>query len=151
MTQRRGPLAGLTVVELAGTGPAPYAAMLLAELGADVVRSDRPPPHGTPQVDLSGLDRSRPSVAVDLKTDEGVEVVRRLADAADVFIEGLRPGVTERLGLGPEVLLPRNPRLVYGRMTGWGQDGPLARRAGPRVVFHPCVYGMRSPLARVYW
>lgn len=135
MTQRRGPLAGLTVVELAGIGPAPYAAMLLAELGADVVRIDRPPAHGTPQVGLAGLDRSRPSVAVDLKTDEGVEVVRRLADAADVFIEGLRPGVTERLGLGPEVLLPRNPRLVYGRMTGWGQDGLLARRAGHDITY----------------
>jgi len=128
-----GPLAGLRVVELAGIGPAPYAALLLAELGADVVRVDRP--GSEVPLGLAGLDRSRPSVAVDLKHSSGAEVVRRLADEADVFIEGLRPGVTERLGLGPDDLLARNPRLVYGRMTGWGQAGPWAQRAGHDLTY----------------
>lgn len=131
----QGPLAGVKVVELAGIGPAPYAALLLAELGADVVRIDRPPssPGGIPGV--TGLDRSRPSIAVDLKHPDGVETVRRLTDGADILIEGLRPGVAERLGLGPDDLLARNPRLVYGRMTGWGQDGPLAARAGHDINY----------------
>jgi alpha-methylacyl-CoA racemase len=131
-----GPLAGIRVVELAGLGPAPYACLLLAELGADVVRVDRPG-GGTQLVpaEQDALNRSRPSVAVDLKTPAGRDVVLRLAEAADVLVEGLRPGVTERLGVGPEDCWSRNPRLVYARMTGWGQDGPLADRAGHDVNY----------------
>jgi alpha-methylacyl-CoA racemase len=131
-----GPLAGIRVVELAGLGPAPYACLLLAELGADVVRVDRP--GGGTQLlpaEQDALNRSRPSVAVDLKTPAGRDVVLRLAEAADVLVEGLRPGVTERLGVGPEDCWSRNPRLVYARMTGWGQDGPLADRAGHDVNY----------------
>ena len=128
-----GPLHGLRVIELAGIGPCPMCAMLLAELGADVVRVDRPADSGlgigmAPEFHL--LNRSRPSIAVDLKHPDGVETVLRLVDGADALIEGFRPGVTERLGLGPEDCAARNPRLVYGRVTGWGQDGPLSRAAG---------------------
>lgn len=128
--QGTGPLAGVKVVELAGIGPGPHACMLLADLGADVIRVDRPGgsllgggPHDI-------LTRGRPSVALDLKHPDGVETVLRLVESADVLIEGMRPGVTERMGLGPDVCLARNPRLVYGRMTGWGQTGPLAQAAG---------------------
>ena len=129
-----GPLEGLKVVELAGIGPGPHACMLLADLGADVLRIDRGDPDAddTPTHDL--LVRSRPSVAVDLKSDAGRELVLELSDQADVLVEGYRPGVTERLGLGPDVVRGRNPRLVYARMTGWGQEGPLSRRAGDRDV-----------------
>ena len=128
-----GPLQGLRVIELAGIGPCPMCAMLLAELGADVVRVDRPADSGlgigmAPEFHL--LNRSRPSIAVDLKHPDGVETVLRLVERADALIEGFRPGVTERLGLGPEDCAARNPRLVYGRVTGWGQDGPLSRAAG---------------------
>ena len=131
-----GPLTGLRVVELAGLGPAPYACMLLAELGADVVRVDRPG-GGSLLVpaEKDALNRSRPSVAVDLKSPQGREVLLRLLDGADVLVEGLRPGVLERLGVGPDEALARNPRLVYARMTGWGQDGPLARRAGHDINY----------------
>jgi alpha-methylacyl-CoA racemase len=125
-----GPLRGVRVVELAGIGPGPHAAMLLADLGADVIRIDRPggqPLTGGP-TDL--LNRGRPSVALDLKHPDGVATVLDLVETADVLLEGLRPGTTERLGLGPDACLARNPRLVYGRMTGWGQDGPLAQTAG---------------------
>jgi len=121
-------------VELAGIGPGPYCAMLLAELGADVVRVDRlgesnlGMPGKTTKFEL--MNRSRRSVAVDLKKREGVEAVLKLVDKADALIEGFRPGVTERLGLGPDVCLKRNPRIVYGRMTGWGQFGPLSQAAG---------------------
>ncbi|WP_433065710.1 CaiB/BaiF CoA transferase family protein [Dactylosporangium sp. CS-033363] len=132
-----GPLRGLRVVELAGIGPGPFAAMLLADLGADVVRVDRvgpgspiaPPPAG----DLT--NRGKRSVAADLKTPEGVEVVLALTERAQVLIEGFRPGVAERLGVGPEQVMARNPALVYGRMTGWGQDGPLAARAGHDITY----------------
>lgn len=131
---RGGPLAGLKVVELAGLGPAPFAAMLMADLGADVVRVDRP--GGASPIGLAdGMNRSRPNVAVNLKQPEGVEVVRRLLDGADVLIEGFRPGVLERLGLGPDECLARNPRLIYGRMTGWGQTGPWARSAGHDINY----------------
>ncbi len=130
----QGPLAGLSVVELAGLGPVPFAGLLLAELGADVVRIDRPGGN-SPLGQSGGLGRSRPSIAVDLKHPEGLATVQRLVDRADVLIEGLRPGVTERLGLGPADCLARNPRLVYGRMTGWGQDGPLAQRAGHDITY----------------
>jgi alpha-methylacyl-CoA racemase len=132
-----GPLAGLRVVELAGIGPAPFCAMLLADLGADVVRVDRaaaaPPLLGGPSVDL--LNRGKRSIAVDLKHELGPEVVLRLAERADVLVEGFRPGVAERLGVGPEACLARNPRLVYGRMTGWGQEGPLAHSAGHDIAY----------------
>src|SRR3712207_4575512 len=131
-----GPLQGLRVVELAGIGPGPFAAMLLADLGADVVRIDRPgarPTFGDPGVDL--LTRGRRSVAVDLKHPDGVATVLALTEQADVLLEGFRPGVAERLGLGPDACLARNPRLVYGRMTGWGQDGPLARAAGHDINY----------------
>ncbi len=117
-------------------GPAPFAGMMLAELGADVVKVARPSGGGLgipAEVDL--LNRGRPSVAVDLKHPTGAETVRRLADRADVFVEGFRPGVAERLGLGPDDLLKRRPSLVYGRMTGWGQDGPLAETAGHDITY----------------
>ncbi len=128
-----GPLHGVKIIELAGIGPCPMCAMLLAELGAGVVRVDRVTDSGlgigmAPEYDL--LNRSRPSIAVDLKHPEGVETVLRLVDYADALVEGFRPGVTERLGLGPEQCAARNPRLVYGRVTGWGQTGPLAGAAG---------------------
>jgi alpha-methylacyl-CoA racemase len=126
-----GPLAGIRVVELAGLGPAPYACMLLAELGADVIRVDRPDGAAL----SAGLNRSRPCVAVDLKKPAGRDVVLRLVESADVLVEGLRPGVTERLGVGPDACLERNPRLVYARMTGWGQDGPLAQTAGHDITY----------------
>ncbi|GAA4168674.1 CaiB/BaiF CoA-transferase family protein [Gryllotalpicola koreensis] len=127
-----GPLAGIRVVELGGLGPAPFACMLLADLGADVVRIDRsgagfemPVP---PELDT--LQRGKARVSVDLKDPAGLDQVLALIDAADVLVDPYRPGAAERLGLGPDVLLARNPRLVYGRMTGWGQTGPLAQRAG---------------------
>jgi alpha-methylacyl-CoA racemase len=128
-----GPLDGVRVVELAAIGPAPYGVMLLADLGAEVVRVDRvAAAAGAPgaEVSMLGLSRNRRSVAVDLKTVEGLEVVRRLVATADVFVEGFRPGVAERLGLGPDVLRATQPGLVYARVTGWGQEGPLAPRAG---------------------
>ena len=126
---RQGPLRDLRVVELAGLGPTPFAAMVLADLGADVIRIDRPPSAGTTTLDAA-LRRGRPSVALDLKRDGAAEVVLRLVEQADALIEGFRPGTTERLGLGPDVCRARNPRLVYGRMTGWGQSGPLAAQPG---------------------
>jgi alpha-methylacyl-CoA racemase len=128
-----GPLQGLKIVEMAGIGPAPMCAMLLADLGATVLRVDRQQPSGlgVPSATrFSVTHRSRHAIAVDLKRPEGVELVLRLAASADALIEGFRPGVMERLGLGPEPCLKRNPRLVYGRMTGWGQEGPLAEAAG---------------------
>ena len=129
-----GPLSGIRVVELAGLGPAPYACMLLADLGAEVLRVDRPSAgFGVPAYDVTG--RGRRSIAVDLKNPEAAEVVLRLVDSADVLVEGLRPGVAERLGVGPDACLARNPRLVYGRMTGWGQTGPLAPRVGHDINY----------------
>lgn len=132
----RGPLTGVRVVELAGIGPGPFAAMLLADLGADVVRVDRP--GGSvlgidPAFDLT--NRNKRSVLVDLKAEDGPAQVLGLVERADVLIEGYRPGVAERLGVGPDACLARNPRLVYGRMTGWGQDGPLADRAGHDIAY----------------
>ncbi len=133
-----GPLKGVKIVELAGIGPAPMCAMLLADMGADIVRVDRTEaadqglnsdPRGNP------LNRGRPSVAVDLKTREGVDAVLRLIDQADAVIEGFRPGVMERLGLGPDVCQKRNPKLIFGRMTGWGQYGPLAHAAGHDINY----------------
>jgi alpha-methylacyl-CoA racemase len=132
---RPGPLAGVRVVELAGIGPLPYAGMLLADLGADVVRVDRPDsrPIVPPEKDISG--RGKRSVVVDLKDPRGPQVVLDLAARADVLLEGLRPGVTDRLGIGPEACWERNPKLVYGRMTGWGQEGPLAQSAGHDIGY----------------
>ncbi|MCK8678017.1 CaiB/BaiF CoA transferase family protein [Streptomyces lichenis] len=135
-TQSNGPLGGVRVVELAGIGPGPFAAMLLADLGADVVRVDRPGGAGIgidPARDLT--NRNKRSVLVDLKAPDGPARVLDLAERADILIEGYRPGVAERLGVGPEPCLARNPRLVYGRMTGWGQDGPLAPRAGHDIGY----------------
>ncbi len=128
-----GPLAGYKVVELAGIGPGPMCAMLLSDMGAEVLRVDRVQPSGLgigQPTKYSLLNRGRRSVAIDMKKPQGVEAVLRLIEQADALIEGFRPGVMERLGLGPEVCLSRNPKLIYGRMTGWGQDGPLAVAAG---------------------
>ena len=128
--QGNGPLKGVKVVEIAGIGPGPHACMILADLGADVIRVERPGGQfltGGPH-DL--LNRGRPSVALDLKNPEAINTVLDLVEGADVLVEGMRPGTTERLGLGPDECLARNPRLVYGRMTGWGQAGPLAKTAG---------------------
>ncbi len=124
----RGPLAGIRVVELAGLGPVPHAGMVLADLGADVLRIDRP--GAVPMAPPGPVDRGRRAVALDLGHPDGAATALTLAAAADVLVEGFRPGVMERLGLGPDRLLARNPRLVYARMTGWGQDGPLAGDAG---------------------
>ena len=143
-----GPLAGVTVVELSGLGPAPFTAMLLADMGADVICVDRTDQAvGLPVESVKGnvYGRGRRSVAVDLKHAAGAEVVRRMTDGADVFIEGFRPGVAERLGLGPETLRERNPRLIYGRMTGWGQDGPFAGRAGHDINY----LAVAGPLAHI--
>ncbi|MFF7159956.1 CaiB/BaiF CoA transferase family protein [Streptomyces sp. NPDC008086] len=135
-TPGQGPLTGVRVVELAGIGPGPFAAMLLADLGADVVRVDRP--GGTqlaidPAYDIT--NRNKRSVIVDLKSPDGPARVLDLAARADILIEGYRPGVAERLGVGPDACHARNPALVYGRMTGWGQDGPLAQRAGHDIAY----------------
>jgi alpha-methylacyl-CoA racemase len=132
-----GPLAGLKIVELAGLGPGPHAAMIFADLGADVVRVDRPAGGlqiGSPEAPDPTL-RGRRRVAADLKDPVGRETVLRLVERADVLLEGYRPGVTERLGVGPAQCHARNPRLVYGRITGWGQDGPLAARAGHDINY----------------
>jgi alpha-methylacyl-CoA racemase len=136
-----GPLEGIRIVELAGIGPGPFCAMLLADMGAEVIRVDRAAIVGR-DVGREGEDprfslllRGRRNIAVDLKNRDGVDAVLRLIDRADALIEGFRPGVMERLGLGPEVCLPRNARLVYGRMTGWGQDGPIAHTAGHDINY----------------
>ena len=129
-----GPLAGLKIIEIAGIGPGPYAAMLLSDLGADVVRIDRPNA-GSMNPEKDVLNRGRPSIAVDLKNLDGIETVLQLVERADALIEGFRPGVMERLGLGPDVCAERNPRLVYGRMTGWGQEGPLSQTAGHDINY----------------
>ena len=125
-----GPLAGVKVVEIAGIGPGPHACMILADLGADVIRIDRPGGGMYDSGEHDVLTRGRPSVALDLKSPEAVGAVLQLVDAADVLIEGMRPGAIERLGLGPADCHARNPALVYGRMTGWGQDGPWSQAAG---------------------
>jgi alpha-methylacyl-CoA racemase len=132
-----GPLQGVKIVELAGIGPGPFAGMLLSDMGADIVRVDR-----AQQVsgdfskpNLEALYRGRRSIGVDLKNPEGVETVLKLVESADALIEGYRPGVTERLGIGPDACLARNPKLVYGRMTGWGQEGPYAQAAGHDINY----------------
>lgn len=134
-----GPLAGIKVIELAGIGPAPLCGALLADMGADVIRIDRAQPSGLgfefvgPEADIRR--RGRPSVAVDLKHPQGVHTVLRLAEQADALIDPMRPGVAERLGIGPDACFARNARLVYGRMTGWGQHGPLAQAAGHDINY----------------
>ncbi|MGH3359960.1 MAG: CaiB/BaiF CoA transferase family protein [Nocardioidaceae bacterium] len=136
MPEHNGPLHGVRVVEIAGLGPGPFAAMTLADLGADVIRVDRPGgglQFVPPAYDL--LTRGRPSVALDLKQPDGVATVLDLVERADILVEGFRPGVAERLGFGPDDCHARNPALVYGRMTGWGQDGPLAQRAGHDIDY----------------
>jgi len=148
-----GPLAGIKIIEIAGIGPGPYGAMLLADLGADVIRVDRssrvgamgPGDPNNPPADL--LARGRRSVAVDLKHPDGVATVLDLVAGADALIEGFRPGVMERLGLGPDVCLDRNPKLVYGRMTGWGQEGPYAAAAGHDINYI-ALAGALEPLGR---
>jgi alpha-methylacyl-CoA racemase len=148
-----GPLHGLRVIEMAALGPGPFAAMMLADMGAEVVRIDRPPAPSGPgrrerrdRVDprLYSMNRGRRSVGVDLKQPDATEVVLRLVERADALIEGFRPGVMERLGLGPEVCLARNPKLAYGRMTGWGQDGPLAQAAGHDINYIALAGALRN-------
>ncbi len=129
-----GPLRGIKVIEMAGIGPGPFCAMMLSDMGAEVIRVDRLAHKGSGHK-ANVLNRGRRSIAVDLKNPEGVATVQRLIDGADVVIEGFRPGVMERLGLGPDACLNRNSRLVFGRMTGWGQDGPLALAAGHDINY----------------
>lgn len=151
-SRARGPLAGVRVVELAGIGPAPFCAMALSDMGADVVRIDRPAvgPAATGGIaDITDgiLARGRRSIAIDLKHPEGLATALDLIAAADICMEGFRPGVVERLGLGPADCLARNPRLVYGRLTGWGQNGPYAPRAGHDLNYI-AVAGALAPVGR---
>ncbi|MFZ8976779.1 MAG: CaiB/BaiF CoA transferase family protein [Pseudohongiellaceae bacterium] len=129
-----GPLTGIRVVEMAGIGPGPFTAMMLSDLGAEVIRVDRLSHKGTGHR-ANVLNRGRKSIAVDLKNPRGVETTLRLIEQADVVLEGFRPGVMERLGLGPEKCLSVNPRLIFGRMTGWGQTGPLSQAAGHDINY----------------
>ena len=128
-----GPLKGLRIIELAGIGPGPFCGMMLSDMGADVIRIDRLGTAARRPADI--LARNRRSLAVDLKQSEGVELVLQLCESADGIFEGFRPGVTERLGLGPDDCMARNPKLVYGRMTGWGQEGPIAKAAGHDINY----------------
>ncbi|MGB5760518.1 MAG: CaiB/BaiF CoA-transferase family protein [Acidimicrobiales bacterium] len=145
-----GPLEGITIIELAGIGPGPFCAMMLADMGADVIRVDRAaavrggdaqdPPKDT-------LTRNRRSIGIDLKNPDGVETVLKMVEKADGLIEGFRPGVTERMGLGPEACAARNPKLVYGRMTGWGQEGPYSLAAGHDINYI-ALAGALEPIGR---
>ena len=128
-----GPLQGIRIIELAGIGPGPFCGMMLSDMGAEVIRVDRLAPGAPAPKDV--LARNRRSIAVNLKSPEGVETVLKLVESADALFEGFRPGVTERLGLGPDECMARNPKLVYGRMTGWGQDGPMAQAAGHDINY----------------
>jgi len=145
-----GPLAGLRVIELAGLGPGPFCAMVLADLGAEVIRLER---GGMPAASTGSIDRrqvltrGRPALGVDLKREQGIELVLRMVEHADVLLEGFRPGVLERLGLAPTVCLRRNPRLIYGRITGYGQDGPLAAEAGHDINYIS-IAGALDPIGR---
>lgn len=145
-----GPLSGLKIIEIAGIGPGPFAAMMLADMGADVVRVDRAGSvvggdPDNPPADV--LNRGRRSIGVDLKNPDGVETLLGMVERADALIEGFRPGVCERLGFGPDVCLARNPRLVFGRMTGWGQDGPYAQMAGHDINYISLA-GALEPIGR---
>jgi alpha-methylacyl-CoA racemase len=136
-TTSAGPLTGFRIVEVASIGPGPFAAMMLADMGAEVLRIERRvPATAAPGIDDSILRRNRSAVVLlDLKAEEGLEALLRMVESADALVEGFRPGVAERLGFGPDACLARNPRLIYGRMTGWGQDGPLARTAGHDIDY----------------
>ena len=146
-----GPLAGLRVIELAGIGPCPFAGMMLADMGADVIRIERkhdptaPNPYPVLGTRFDVMARGRRSLALDLKTPQAVALLLDLVEKADALVEGFRPGVMERLGLGPDPCLARNPKLVYGRVTGWGQDGPLAQAAGHDLNY-VALSGMLHPL-----
>jgi alpha-methylacyl-CoA racemase len=145
-----GPLGGIRILEFAGIGPGPFAAMMLSDMGAEVLRIDRAQTvaeshPATPPGDF--LNRNRRSVALDLKHPDAIATALRLVEGADVLLEGYRPGVMERLGLGPDVCLERNPRLVYARMTGWGQEGPLAHAAGHDINYI-ALAGALEPLGR---
>ena len=129
-----GPLKGLKIIEMAGIGPGPFCGMVLADLGAEVIRVDRASAAGT-GTRQEPANRGKRSIAIDLKSPEGIEVVLKLIDRSDAIFEGFRPGVMERLGLGPDVCLGRNKKIVFGRMTGWGQDGPLANAAGHDINY----------------
>ena len=143
-----GPLSGFKIIEMAGIGPGPFCGMMLSDLGAEILRIDRADKvRADAQASKDLLGRGRKSVAVDLKTPEGVELVLRLLQNADGLIEGYRPGVMERLGLGPEACIARSPRLVYGRMTGWGQDGPMAQAAGHDINYI-ALAGALEPIGR---
>ena len=145
-----GPLDGFRIIEIAGIGPGPFAAMVLSDLGADVLRVDRAQAvrGGDPErPPLDILNRGRRSIGVDLKNPDGVQTVLKLAETADALIEGFRPGVAERLGIGPDDCLARNPKLVYGRMTGWGQDGPMASAAGHDINYI-ALAGALEPIGR---
>lgn len=133
--RRQGPLSGIRVLELAGIGPGPFCGMVLSDLGADVVRIERPGPVDAAVAEREHLNRGRRSLALDLKDPRSADLVLRLVERADVLFEGFRPGVAERLGLGPAECLRRNPALVYGRMTGYGQDGPMAAAAGHDINY----------------
>lgn len=139
-----GPLTGLRIIEFAGIGPGPFCGMMLADHGADVIRIERP---GQPHLARDTLLRSRRSIALNLRSAEGIEIARKLCASADGIIEGFRPGVMERLGLGPDVLLGDNGKLVYGRMTGWGQTGPLAHTAGHDINYI-AISGVLSTIGR---
>jgi len=145
-----GPLDGVRIIELAGLGPGPFCAMMLADMGADVIRVDRAASvrGGDPSVPpADAMGRGRRSIGIDLKSEDGIEAVMRLVEGADGLIEGFRPGVTERLGIGPDECLARNPRLAYGRMTGWGQDGPYASTAGHDINYI-ALAGALDPIGR---
>ncbi len=145
-----GPLQGVSIVEVASIGPGPFCGMMLADLGADVVRVDRADAAAGPVVGGSSLDlmnRGKRSIGIDLKDPAGIEIVLRMAERADGLIEGFRPGVAERLGVGPDVCRERNPRLVYGRMTGWGQEGPLSTLAGHDINYI-ALSGVLYPIGR---
>jgi len=149
-----GPLKGVKVVELAGIGPGPHACMILADLGADVIRVDRPGGASIGGGSTDILNRGRPSIALNLKDPRAVETVLQLVAEADILVEGMRPGVTERLGLGPDDCLARNPKLVYGRMTGWGQDGPWAQAAGHDmnyIAITGALYGLGQDKSRPHF
>jgi alpha-methylacyl-CoA racemase len=131
-----GPLEGIRIIEVAGIGPGPFACMMLSDMGADIIRLERPTgPRGVDAVPANVLNRGRRSVGIDLKHPDAVELTLRLVEGADALIEPFRPGVAERLGIGPDACLARNPRLVYGRMTGWGQEGPYATMAGHDINY----------------
>ena len=141
-----GPLKGMRIIELAGIGPTPFAGMMLSDMGAEVIRVDRVGGSGNPVASQSGpMERGKRTVAFDLKQPDGVEALLRLVESSDGLFEGFRAGVAERLGVGPEVCLARNPKLVYGRMTGWGQSGPLAERAGHDINY----ISLAGPLAHI--